>query len=131
MQFSTIIATIAALSMSVSASPYKPVQEPDNTIYMKGAIFSDHKCTKNTKLADWKLQKIEANRCEKYEEHEKIGDEFWTVRSVTIDELKPGCVLRTYSDAGCHFDGRKIEPKTCVGGDKYYRTYYLSCNDLA
>lgn len=96
MQFSTIIATIAALSMGVSASPYKPVPEPDDTIYLKGAIFSDHKCTKSTKLADWKLQKVEANRCEKYEFHENIGDEFWTVRSVTIDELKTGCVRKSH-----------------------------------
>ncbi|KAJ4320932.1 hypothetical protein N0V84_005636 [Fusarium piperis] len=61
-------------------------------------------------------------------EHEKIGDEFWTVRSITIDELRPGCVLWAYDDAGCHFGGKKIEPKTCMGDDKYYRTYYLAYN---
>ncbi|KAM0425979.1 hypothetical protein ACHAPT_008918 [Fusarium lateritium] len=129
MQFSAIIATIAALSMGVSATPTKPVpQDPDSEIYLKGAIFSDHKCSKNTKLADWNLTKIEANRCEKYEFHENVGEEFWTVRSLNVNELHPGCAIWVYDDAGCHFGGQKIQPKTCVGGSKYYRTYYLACN---
>ncbi|KAJ3549096.1 hypothetical protein NM208_g669 [Fusarium decemcellulare] len=123
MQITTIM-TVVAVAMGVAAAP--TAKDPAKEIYLEGSLFSKHQCDEPYKISDWKLNGIETNMCQLFDDHEGVDD--YAVRAMQVGKIQSGCALWVYSDAGCHFNATKVQPNACHGGARWYRSYYLACD---
>ncbi|KAM0417342.1 hypothetical protein ACHAPT_012658 [Fusarium lateritium] len=106
--------------MGVSAAPKQP--QP----LLTGSVNSDREC--KTQITKWNIEADNYNRCVMFDQ-ELEGVEDYAVKSLRVDALNnPKCGLWVYSDYGCHMAARRVEPKTCMVGDRWgWRSYALYC----
>ncbi|KAF4981045.1 hypothetical protein FZEAL_3097 [Fusarium zealandicum] len=130
MQLTIIFATVAALAMSVSAAPQPGPKTKDLTheTFLEGTIHSDMQCGSKNKIADWRLEATERNRCIEFEDIEGVGE--FQAKTLKVNNVRfPNCAVYVYSDLGCHIDGRKLELGHCdqASNNFGFRSYYFYC----
>ncbi|KAJ5082826.1 hypothetical protein N7532_011869 [Penicillium argentinense] len=117
MHFSTIIISAIALAMGASAMPAPPA----DTRYAQLRLFGEPGCSAQNE-GELGVYGDYVNKCNTWD-----GT---TVKSVSFEYAINNCQLRVYSDVTCHLDRHHVPVKTCLSGDKIYRSYEVLCDHL-
>ncbi|KAJ5292219.1 hypothetical protein N7478_001470 [Penicillium angulare] len=121
MQFATLIASVLALAVGVSAAPSPAT--PPNTRYAQFRLFGEPRCLEQN-MGELGVYGNYVNKCNTF------PDAAGTVKSVSFEYAINNCTLRVYSDVTCHLTRHDVEVGTCISGDKEYRSYEVLCNHL-
>ncbi|KAF7596018.1 hypothetical protein BBP40_003798 [Aspergillus hancockii] len=115
MLFSTILASVAALGLGVSAAP-TPDADPR---YAQLRLYGEPGCSAQN-LGELGVYGDRINECQTF------GDD--TIRSVRFEyKLRDNCTLAVYNDVTCHLNRHDVEIRTCLSGDKEYGSYIVQC----
>ncbi|KAF5007615.1 hypothetical protein FDECE_6048 [Fusarium decemcellulare] len=113
MHFTTVVTTIAAFAMGVTATP------PPNSNVVSARIWPSKNCVEPN-LGELTLHGSDNNKCRKL-------DDGHTIRSVKVYETADDCQLFVYSDSRCKSGKKAIADGQCRSSGGYFGSYKVVC----
>ncbi|KAJ5635688.1 uncharacterized protein N7484_009001 [Penicillium longicatenatum] len=119
MHFTTLVASIAALAMSVSAAPSPAT--PANTRYVQLRLYGEPGCSAQN-LGELGVYGNYVNSCQSFGDND--------VKSVSFEMAIKNCTVRVYTGDSCDVGGQDVALNTCHGGDDEIHSYEVFCSEL-
>ncbi|KAE8372727.1 hypothetical protein BDV26DRAFT_297600 [Aspergillus bertholletiae] len=115
MLFKTLLASVIALGMGVSAAP-APSADPR---YVQLRVFGESGCSALNE-GELGVYGDHLNKCQTFKGI--------TIKSVSYEyKYFDDCIVTIYEDDACELNPHDIEVKTCLTGNKEYSSYKVQC----
>ncbi|KAJ5533170.1 hypothetical protein N7494_009722 [Penicillium frequentans] len=119
MHFTTLVASVTALAMSVSAVPSPAT--PANTRYVQLRLYGEPGCSAQN-LGELGVYGDYVNSCQSFGDNE--------VESVSFEYAINNCTVSVYTGDSCDAGAQAVALNTCLSGDEEFHSYEVFCSSL-